>query len=273
MYRRFSPTAEATAARWREICIHDGEWEVQSGVGAKQGEAKGFIVQFGSDIGYAKPGRDQPPVSEHPRAAHEKIAADLAFELGLPVPPAVLWDRGAMPNGTERYCAISLLCFEPVYQWAEVSSLGQEKVNAYLPELSRLASAIAPFDTWLQNSDRNNPGNLICSSGKDNGSFELKAAYIDYAHTMLMHWKIGHPPTAIMPVGLYPPQCEANLEAIYESVKKIEELPEAIIECVVKRIPLGFVASDEQRTLLLSRLLERRSQIRGAMQSIYSVES
>jgi len=89
--RAFSPDVEALAADWRGRCETSGdEWKPTSVVGAVHGEAAGYFVTSGTVNGYAKPSKLDTSPKPWPRAAHEKIAANLAFELGLPLPTVLL---------------------------------------------------------------------------------------------------------------------------------------------------------------------------------------
>jgi len=143
-------------------------------------------VTSGTVNGYAKPSKVDTDPKPYPRAAHEKIAADLAFELGLPLSPVVLhrWP-GAPPQGNQPFVAISLIPFLNVHKWQHIVA-----VPAIAPqmkkELTPVASALVPFDTWVDNGDRANEGNLIVSKDGTDLSKPLRVAYIDYSNSMLL---------------------------------------------------------------------------------------
>jgi len=182
-FRNFPTNVEQVAQEWRKIALTTQAWTVTNEP-KKPGEAQGFWVRSNSVSGYAKPGRNQPPVSEHCRAAHEKISSDLGFELELPIPPAVLWQRNAPPAGCETCCVISALPFPNPHRWDEVAT-----ISARLePLMGRVASAMAVFDTWIQNGDRHNAGNLIVTEEVTATERILRVAYIDYANTLSLHW-------------------------------------------------------------------------------------
>jgi hypothetical protein len=89
--RSYSADVESLAAAWRARCETEGdEWRETSKAGDAGGEASGYFVTSGTVNGYAKPSKVDRSAQPYPRAAHEKIAADLAFELRLPLPPVLL---------------------------------------------------------------------------------------------------------------------------------------------------------------------------------------
>lgn len=90
--RSFSPDVEALAAAWRDRvpCVQQDHCRHTSQAGSAGGEASGYFVTSGPINGYAKPSMIDTTPQPYSRAAHEKIAADLAHDLGLPLPPAVL---------------------------------------------------------------------------------------------------------------------------------------------------------------------------------------
>ena len=86
-----SPLLKTIGAEWRATALDSAPWIATPGE-RPGGEAQGFWVTRDSLRGYLKPSKADANVIAHPRAAHEKIAADLAFDLALPVPPAILVD-------------------------------------------------------------------------------------------------------------------------------------------------------------------------------------
>src|SRR5206468_12857702 len=133
------------------------------------------------------PGRNMPPVAQHPRAAHEKIAADLAYDLGLPLPPVVLWEYVHAGPQEERYMAISAEAFPNAHMWRQVLTLPPLLQRVH-PQLKWVCSAMAPFDTWVDNTDRHNDGNLLLTEDVSVQPALLRVAFIDYANSLSMTW-------------------------------------------------------------------------------------
>jgi len=116
--RRFQPEVETVADAWRKEMLTSLAWSSPGNPGEAGGQAQGFFVKCGALTGFAKPSK-QPnePADGPPRAVHEKIASDLAFDLGLPVPPVVLWRRNLSTPDQETLCAVSLVPFQPAQKW------------------------------------------------------------------------------------------------------------------------------------------------------------
>jgi hypothetical protein len=72
-------------------------------------ESKPFMVSGAGVLGIAKPGEVKGDGIA--RAAHEKIASDLAYHLDLPIPPVVLWRRLPCPAGAHPCCSISAIAY------------------------------------------------------------------------------------------------------------------------------------------------------------------
>lgn len=268
VFRAFPEAAEAASQQWRAEVLTGLAWTVVGSPGERGGEAQSFFVRSGHAGGYAKPGRNQPPVTQHPRAAHEKIAADLAFDLGLPVSAVVLWDRGKVSSPNERYLSISLLVFTPAFTWGQIE--GQPGlVQRLAPAISETASAMTAFDTWVGNTDRINANNLLAQLDDRQDPPLARAAYIDYANSLSYGWRANE--TAWMhggAVGWYPTQVAPDLAATAEGIDRIEALPTDVIEEVVGRIPPGFL-TDECRQVILKGLLHRKRTLREIMRNSY----
>jgi hypothetical protein len=147
--RSYSADVESLAAAWRERCETQGDdWRETSKAGDAGGEASGYFVTSGTVNSYAKPSKIDTSPMPNPRAAHEKIAADLAFELGLPLPPVLLYRwPGAPPQGDQRFIAISLRPFLNVHKWQQVEAVPAIAQEMKL-ELKAVASALVPPLHW-----------------------------------------------------------------------------------------------------------------------------
>jgi len=217
----------------------------------------GFYVKVDAMKGYAKPSKKA--ADGHPRAAHEKIASDLGFHLDLPIPPAVLWRRSAPDPRDEGCCVVSLVCFEPSHPWrhAQTTTFASQIVDA----LGAPASAMMVFDTWLDNHDRINEGNLLVSGVS--GAGEVSYAYIDFAYALSYGWRGGR----AMPInnrrGPYPGNITPDIATISATIQAIEELDDARIRDTVERVPGDFLAVD-RRECILDGLRSRKNGLRDA---------
>ena len=263
--RQFDPDMETLARTWRgEVCT-SVKWQPEGAPGGLGGICAGYLVKNGTTLAYAKPSSPHDrklgaTYVNNPIAAHEKIAADLAHDLRLPVPPAVLWDRGQPKDKGVRHCVISAAPFWPAYTWAQVMRLPKAGARL-LPLLAKAASAISVFDTWLDNRDRVNGGNMIVH---ESDGFGLQIAYIDFAQSMSFGWGNGPAPGIVRAEGRYPGAAPLDVDAIRDTVSAIETMPEDQIRSIVGRVPGAFLAPERARCVE-EGLLRRRECLRGEM--------
>ena len=121
-FRNFPDDREALARIWRQEVLTGDDWIERPDLGILSSAANPFWVSGPATVGVAKPGLAKVQVSKNPFAAFEKITADLAYDLGLPIPPVILWDRDQVPSGQERFAAISAIPFRGVRTWGEIRS-------------------------------------------------------------------------------------------------------------------------------------------------------
>lgn len=268
LLRPFSADVEALAADWRKRCETAGdEWKLTSITGEVHGEAAGYFVTSGTVNGYAKPSKIDNSANSWPRAAHEKIAANLAFEVGLPLPPVLLHRWSKPPKGDQPLVAISLQPFLNVHKWKAVEAVPAVCQQMKL-ELKPIASALVPFDTWLDNSDRPNNGNLIVSKDSSDPAIPLRLAYIDYANSMLCVWR-NTPSTQLAARPIYPTdQKDADVAIMEESLKRIEGIGDTVIQDIVAQIPDDFATPDQKKVIVVG-LLHRKSRVRAVLKPIY----
>jgi hypothetical protein len=262
--RVFSESVEVLAKQWRSAALSTDSWKATGKAGEQGGEAQGYHVTCGTLNAYAKPSTPNP----NPRAANEKIASDLAYDLGLPLPPVVLHKWSQIPVGTQACVALSLIPFLAVHKWAVVKAV-PELEKQLKSDLQRAASAMVAFDTWLQNSDRANDGNLLVSRADLNPGESLRVAYIDYSNSLLHGW-LSSDYKSITPVGIYPDGCPVDETTVRETVDKIEAISDAEIKTVVERIPDEFFTdSKKEKSLAIEGLIYRKSKIRESLAGVY----
>lgn len=261
--RPFDTSVEECAKQWRAgvewqtVSPPDLDWTIQGNPGDLEGVSAGYRVRCGEREAFAKP-------SKHlgiSVAAHEKIAADLAFDLKLPVPPVVLWDRADRPDRLYRYCSVSLVPFDPADKWRLIDRVPSVR-DRVAPKLGSAASAMIAFDTWIGNTDRMNEGNLIVSEGVP--EFGLRYAYIDHANAMSHAWGDGPAPETGPVVGPYPQQAPVDAMILSKTVAKIEALSDCHIRTAVDRIPAEFI-NYQRKQCIREGLCRRRTNLRGAL--------
>jgi hypothetical protein len=269
--RRFHADAELLATAWRSSCETDAtdEWRLAPRVGTKPKTTAGYFVSCGTVNGYAKPKKIDRSPSPNPRAAHEKIAADLAYDLGLPVPPVKLhrW-QGAPPHGDQPFVAISLVPFLNVYRWEEIENFPDICQQMKL-SLSEVASAFVPFDTWLDNNDRVNNGNLLVSNDSVDPNRPLRVAYLDHSNSMMKVWAIRDF-KEVVSRPIYPTEREdADIGAMGAILAKIEAMEDRRIREIVGQIHDDFIPA-EQKTLIIDALIYRRPLVRAVLRKVYA---
>ena len=265
-FRSFKPEIEQIAKEWRNTVVTTDAWLVQHIV-HQYSEAQAMFVRNGAISGYGKPGRNQPPVSQHCRAAHEKIASDLAFELGLPIPPTILWDRTPHPPGCERYCSISVVPFTNPNSWRQIA-VQTPLVNRLLKAIAPVASAMAAFDTWIGNLDRANAGNLLVTEDVSENPAIVRVAYIDYANSLSHGWPDDLQGATVRPVRHYPNGIICDEKLLDEVLAGIEALGDNVIKEIISRVPAVFIP-DEKRRIIETALIGRKSKLRLALRTVY----
>jgi len=139
-----------------------------------------------------------------------------------------------------------------------------------LPRLSEVASAMAVFDTWVANTDRQNDGNMLLSEDDSIRPPVLRVAYIDFANSLAYRWNRGERYWKVEePVACYPDNVPPDLAVMMGAIQAVERFPAGMLQEIVNRIPKGFV-SESHRSVILEGLLYRQSTIRRMMASVYS---
>jgi hypothetical protein len=134
------------------------KWSELGPVG--EGESESLRVSNPADqmAAIAKPGPNKGKENSHFRAAHEKLAFDLACLVSLPVPPVLLWSEGLGPKYAVGR-AISCWAFPQAKKWSEASAQG-----LLTPALKLTASAdiscMRVFHSWIGDTDRK-PDHII----------------------------------------------------------------------------------------------------------------
>jgi hypothetical protein len=255
-FRNYSDETEALAVRWSGSKLTRDRWTIIGKVTAVKGkpssESQPDIAQCGPLQCVVKPGEKK--TDDKCRAALEKIASDLAYELGLSVPPVILWDRGSVPTNQEQYVCLVAWAFEPALTWEEAETgLG----TADRQKAARDICAIWPFETWIAATDRGGKHLLV---SLPNAGDVPQTANIDYAFSMVEVWgnNLAHP-DVVKPGWCAPvPQDRVT---IMEVVERIEKLAATTIRKIVDEIPDGFLPKSKKE-VIIANLLNRQQKIR-----------
>lgn len=252
MIRCFPPDRLDLCAKWFELVETNDQWKELGPIG--EGESQSIRVECVSDpgvIGAAKPG---PAVGQNEtcRAAHEKLAFDLAHFLELPVPPVVLWSDGT-PNQYKRGRAISLWAFRQSMKWDEANNSGlitdQMRVSA-----GPAVSAMRVFHTWISDTDRKSDHTQI---NVDSSNGQLGVAFIDHAFSMSHVWQAPCAPTGACPNYMPAPEMA---DVMRETAQRIAAFPDDEILRLVNRIPVTYLP-EPHRGVIMPNLLSRKADL------------
>jgi hypothetical protein len=249
-FRCFAPSTKAVDEAWPKSALSNDTW-TNHGLSWKTNTGPVSVVNSAGLVGVMKPVNNSPTNPQ--TAATEKIVADLAFAIGLPVPPVTLWDRGA--SVSPRYVAISAWAYDNFLTWGQAAPALTPNQKA---ELLPWASAMLPFEAWISAQDRTNEGNVLIGVSS---SGELLGAWIDYAFSLDYAWKGASLPHCQIP-PIYPPVGAVSEEAMVEVSDRIIGLENGAIEGIVNRIPsecLPRVTAEN----IIRNLVSRRIGVRG----------
>jgi hypothetical protein len=246
-FRAFSPEVETLAQAWSENTRTADPWKHE---GYFLGESVAVKMSSGSLLGVVKPGRKK--FDKICRAAHEKIAADLAFELRLPIPPVILLDLGELKDiNRERYVAVSAFPFAQPSSWAQASPTFSDDHRA---ETSQVMSAMLGFETWVSCGDRKEAHVLAYLPAPDQ---PLQLAFIDYAFSMSQVWKTENDPAGR--TGPYLP-VQRDDNSLRIMIARIGQFDDGKIETIVNRIPAEYLPT-AKKTLIIANLNSRKQRL------------
>lgn len=254
--RRFSQERLDLCGQWfANIEVAPDEWKELGPVG--EGESQSLKVEHipSGLIGVAKPG---PPVGANDvcRAAHEKLAFDLAHVLDLPVPPVILWAK-EMPGKYVRGRAISAWAFKQAMKWDHAAAKGLISIAAK-DSVSPVASKMRVFHTWISDTDRKSDHTQVDA---EYAGGELGVAFIDHAYSMSWVWK--SPNHASGPCPPYMPAPEQR-DVMVTACDEIAALAEGDVRRLVDRIPQTYLP-DPHKGNILSNLLARKGNLRAIL--------
>lgn len=200
-------------------------------------------VEFGSqEVAFVKP---RPDAARNLVVAREKIAADLARLLGLPVAPVVVRTPDA---SSAHHSAMSLAMLSAARHWG---SGGHAHLNSVAETLERMRV----FWTWIGDVDHNgHPQNLLYAI--DNGACAVLA--IDHSYS-LCHGNAANSLATGLSQGygtMVLPGREAWTRAARDTILALDW---AAVENMVRRLQV-IVTTDEQDRIL-QILQERRDHL------------
>jgi hypothetical protein len=258
---------------WAEQVFSQEEWSPAQDLTPTPGEAGGFFVRnsSGTTTAWLKP--TAVCVEQHPRAANEKIVADIAHELDLPVSPVLLYRRSDAPPGYEQRTCLSLVTHARAWRWGSVIG-----ANLDGPILALVCSVLAKdcgiiaLDTWIGQTDRNNEGNALIVLNPDRPA-DARFTFLDSANA-LGHGDIWNDLSRReLALPSFPTLLTSSVDVhvLRRTIKAIEDLPAHRIETIVRRIPEDYMTSDRQ-AIVVATLNERKGKLREFLAATFQIQ-
>jgi hypothetical protein len=239
-YRGFFSDLERTASEWIKEPVTKDSWKPN---GKKfGGESQTLGVTNGTRNDVAKPGKKLDGGNTGIcYAAHEKIASDLAYHLGLPVPPVVLWERTDASDAEHRWCSVSAWVFPGARKFGEVGTVPAENQG----RAGAALSAMTAFDAWIGVEDRNNDNLVIDGDYKSSQPI----ACLDYSWSLSKTWTKGNYPRS--PISNYV-QHFGGLSVRDQKLMadRICDMEKTTISAIVNGIPETFLPLDRAGTII-----------------------
>ena len=258
------------ASEWRRQVESQSQWISDPTRPAAPGEAGGIFVRTPglSYLGYLKPTKIGGP--NEPRAANEKIVADLAVDLDVPVPPVLLVRRDPCPSTEESRACVSLVMHAEVYEWQHVSALSGVAGALTKVALAR-CSGIVAFDTFVGNTDRNNGRNALFGIDPEEPA-DATFVFIDHAFSLNINDRWSGNRWTDVPLAAMPDHLRNAIDKriLRDSLDRIEALADDKIEAIVRRVPDDYM-TPAHREVVETGLKARRSLVRPVVAGAFGL--
>lgn len=237
-------------AEWADSPIYNGQVTlgglVPGGAGSKPSTAD---LNPPICLAYAKPAFDN---AGSPEGAHEFIASELAYLLGISVPPVGFWTN---EHGVPY--ALSVRAFR------QAQTLGQANLS------NREGAALRPiflqglvFHTWICDPDHSgakkgqagHPRNVVVDARSPPGRPQI--SFIDHAFALTKSWAPTDGPAKI-PANYYVEPGRRDAKTIAATIESVHGISGDAVKSLISRIPNKFLA--ERSRILIYDCLRRRS--------------
>jgi hypothetical protein len=249
-YCRFEPREQRLAALWSQMVVSKDGWTLGELIGRGESGARRATGPDGQ-AGIVK----SAFWYEINGAAHEKIASDLAYMLGIPVPPVALWQH---PDSGELY-SISAAAFKQPINWDEARILNV-LTSKFRKNARPILSAGFVFHSWIGDKDHGeNPGNVLVNA---NSSPEHPGlAFVDHCLSMSYKWSGFEEDFAVWDGPYYGLQRNRmDVDVLTDCVGRIMRLSKEDIVATVRRIPPAYLPTQDA-DLICQGLLARRERL------------
>lgn len=258
-WRKFSAEFERDTKTVSRGLFTEEPFEIEPGQKPAGGAttAVRVVMKVTKRFAWAKPARASNP-ADAPCPAHEKIAADLADLLELPIPPVALSNK-TEGMGLAKVVALSYEALPQGKPWAKLSDAQKDQAKA---KLLPTFSAMWVFNAWVCDTDHNwNVGNVIVEIFPDG---LVNTAFIDYSNALTHAWKPPANPQAQDWSKRNDPYNPCDKAAMAEAIGRIEKLPSQQIASIIGRTPGDCLAADLAKHLT-EGLEARRKQLKAIL--------
>jgi hypothetical protein len=254
------------AAEWRKELLSKHDWQLDTQKPPSCGELSGVWLKPRSDAPFGAYLKPTTYVCTFPAAAKEKIAADLAYDLGLSVAPVLLCDSQCRFGAVQNECCVSLVTHAETPPWGVLwtEAVQSSPVGAAIRKAAaEFVSNLRVFDIWIGNRDRNNAENVVFGEDRESPS---RSGFVGLDHSRSMGasdswandgWKMVT--TVPFPSELHG---ALDVSVMLRFTERIEGLADETVVRCVKRIPDAYLDSD-CRDLLVEGLVSRKSLVRA----------
>lgn len=204
MWRRFEPHIDTAAADCAAKVISDEPFVVVGRPGGGGTLAIEVRLSISGLTAFAKPARMGPDNGRS--AAHEKIASDLGYALGLPVAPVVLSRQ--TPGTTLSAIPLVALSYSALRQPRPFGGLIKSISPHSAAALREVATAMFVFHCWIDDHDHFGDSNALAEQATDG---TLRSIFFDYSFALMREWsppapakdrpQWGNPPDPYRPPG------------------------------------------------------------------------
>jgi hypothetical protein len=252
--------------KWRVDLFSTHEWELDIHASPTAGALSGVWLKPRPDAPFGAYMKPTTYACSFPAAAKEKIAADLAYDLGVVVAPVLLYDSDFKFGAVQRECCVSLRTHAETPPWGFLwsSVLASSPMAAALRgAAAERVSSLATFDLWIDNRDRKNTGNVIYGEDRE---FPSRSGFVGLDHSLSMgiedSWQGGD--WKVMTAVPFPEELRPVLDksVMLRVAERIADLPDDTVTRCVTRIP-GTYLDHERRNVLTAGLLGRKNLVKA----------
>lgn len=234
----FEPREQALVKEWAGSVEQSLKWSLVTPVGI--GESEPWEAEEVNGLtGIVKRAELVTATQTIWAGAHEKIAADLAKEIGVCVPPVTLWRDGS--SGI-RY-AVSAKAFAQYEHWEVAQGYGLITDDVRSKLLPALAGGYV-FHNWIGDNDHwGGDLNLVIST--TDASVDVPGlAFVDHTRSMSFRWRREGAALATLLPRYYVNPRVLPKAALQTSINRILSVDVDTIQDIVFRVPNDYLSRE-----------------------------